>query len=86
MEENENSPVDEKSREITSNARRISNEIKSLERELLEVQSSCLHPDYILKNCSAGPDHSFSLRKVCETCQLDIGYPGQDEINKWLNS
>jgi hypothetical protein len=86
MEENENAPVDEKSREISRNTQRISNEIKSLERELLEIQNSCTHTGYLLKNCSTGPDHSFSLKRVCETCHLDIGYPSQEEINKWLNS
>ena len=86
MEANESDSIQSQPQEISSTTQKIVNEIKALEKELEEIQSSCSHLKYSLKNCPTGMDKSFSLRRVCDVCHLDIGYPTQEEINKWVNS
>jgi hypothetical protein len=86
MEANESDSSPGQHQEISSTTQKIVNEIKSLERELEEIQNSCQHQKYSIKNCPSGSDKSFSLKRVCDSCQMDIGYPTQEEINKWMNS
>jgi hypothetical protein len=86
MEANESDSSSSQHQEISSTTQKIVNEIKVLEKELEEIQNSCFHQRYSFKNCPSGSDNAFSLRKVCEDCQLEIGYPNQEEINKWVSS
>ena len=86
MEANESGSSQSQPQEISSTTQKIVSEIKALEKELGGIQSSCSHPKYSLKNCPSGSDNTFSLRKVCDECQLEIGYPSPDEINKWVSS
>jgi hypothetical protein len=68
--------------DLPVSAQKIIEEIKSLERELSELQESCLHPKYTIRNCQ----NSFSLKRICDVCQSDLGYPTQQETDKWMNS
>jgi hypothetical protein len=86
MEANESDSPSSRNQEISSTTQKIVNEIKVLEKELEGIQNSCLHQRYSFKNCPNGLDNAFSLRKVCDDCQLEIGYPSQEEINKWVTS
>lgn len=86
MEENESDPISSQPQEISSTTQKIVNEIKALEKELEGIQTSCTHQKQSLKNCPIGLDNSFSLRKVCDDCQMEIGYPSPEEINKWVSS
>jgi hypothetical protein len=86
MEANESDSPSSQPQEISSTTQKIVNEIKALEKELEGIQTSCIHQKNSIKNCPTGSDHAFSLRKVCDDCQLEIGYPSQDEINKWVSS
>ena len=86
MEENESDSSSSQPQEISSTTQKIVNEIKALEKELEGIQISCNHQKHSLKNCPSGSDNTFSLRKVCDDCQLEIGYPSQEEINKWVSS
>ena len=86
MEANESDSIPSQPQEISSTTQKIVNEIKALEKELEEIQCSCKHPKYSLKNCPTGSDNTFCLRKVCDDCQLEIGYPSPEEINKWVSS
>lgn len=72
--------------EISNNTKKIVEEIKALEKELGDLRSSCLHSSYIVKNCPSGPEKSFNLRRVCEICQMEVGYPSQEEILNWASS
>lgn len=74
------------SQDIHSSTKRIKQEIKNLEKELQEIQDSCQHQNYSLKNCPQGQDRGFNLKRVCDICSLDMGYPTQEEINKWVIS
>ena len=86
MEANESDSSSSQPQEISSTTQKIVNEIKALEKELEGIQTSCNHQKHSLKNCPSGSDNTFSLRKVCDDCQLEIGYPSQEEINKWVSS
>lgn len=86
MEANESDSLSSQPQEISSTTQKIVNEIKALEKELEDIQSSCNHPKYSIKNCPSGSDNSFSLKRVCDVCQMDIGYPNSEETNKWMNS
>jgi hypothetical protein len=68
--------------DLPVSAQKIIEEIKSLEKELSELQESCLHPKYTIRNCQ----NSFSLKRICDVCQSDLGYPTQQEMDKWMNS
>ena len=72
--------------EIFDSTERIINNIKSLEKELEAIQSACLHSDYTVKNFNIHGSSNFSLRRVCDLCQADIGYPTQEEVNSWIKS
>lgn len=72
--------------EIFNTTERIIENIKFLERELESIQSACPHPDYTVKNFSIRGNSNFSVRRICDQCQADIGYPTQEEINAWIKS
>ena len=86
MEVSESDSSSSQNQEISITTQKIVKEIKSLEKELEEIQNSCSHLKYSIKNSPMGADNSFSLKRICDCCQLDIGYPTQEEINKWMNS
>ena len=68
--------------DLPVSAKKIIEEIKSLEKELSVIQESCLHPKYTVRNCQ----DSFSLKRICDACHSDLGYPTQQETDKWMNS
>lgn len=86
MEVSEVDPSTGPSQDISSTTNKIVNEIKSLEKELEEIQKNCLHPSYSIKNSPQSGEGSFYLRKICDDCQLILGYPNQDEIKNWASS
>ena len=62
------SSLESYNQEISSNTKKIVEEIKSLEKELEDLQNACLHNSYIVKNCPSGPEKSFNLRKIILAC------------------
>jgi hypothetical protein len=86
METNDNDSSSGQIQDISSTAKKIVDEIKNLEKELVEIQESCSHPKYTVKNSQISGDSGFCLRKVCDECRAIIGYPSQEEINRWTNS
>ena len=70
--------------EVFNATERIIENIKSLEKELEGIQSACPHPDYTVKNFNIHGNSIFSVRRVCDQCQADIGYPTQEEITTWI--
>lgn len=63
----------------------IKQTIKDLEKKLEEIQNDCKHPCYRIKNCS-NSGKQFNLKKVCEDCQQDLGFPNQDEVEDWTKT
>lgn len=74
------------SSDISGTAKKIVGEIKSLEKELEEIQNSCPHESYSIKNSPQTIESSFCLRKICDECQAVLGYPSPEEVNKWASS
>jgi hypothetical protein len=72
--------------EVFNATEKIIISIKSLEKELEVIQSACPHPDYTVKNFNIHGSSSFSVRRICDQCQSDIGYPTQEEVNAWIKS
>lgn len=70
--------------EVFNTTERIIENIKTLGKELEAIQSACTHPDYTVKNFNIHGSSNFSVRRVCDLCQADIGYPTQEEINTWI--
>ena len=66
-------------------AQKIIEEIKTLEKDLIEIQESCAHSKYTVKNCQDSSTRGFCLKRVCDSCQADLGYPTQQETDKWMN-
>jgi hypothetical protein len=69
-------------REIPDEVQRIEEEIKSLEKNLGEIQNVCPHPKYSVK----GVGFPLSPKRICDLCHLDLGYPSQEEMDKWIES
>ena len=72
--------------EVFNTTERIITNIKSLEKELEAIQSACPHPDYTVRNFNIHGSNNFSVKRVCDLCQADIGYPTQEEVNLWIKS
>ena len=86
MEVSEIDPESGHHQDSPVSAQKIIEEIKSLEKELSGIQESCSHPKYTVKNCQDSSTRGFSLKRICDTCQSDLGYPTQQETDKWMNS
>ena len=54
----------------------IKGQIKSLKRDLKEIQSKCLHDECSIKF----DDKGKSLRKICRDCEQIVGYPTEQEL------
>jgi hypothetical protein len=86
MEVIESDSTSDQPQDISKSTQKIVNEIKTLEKELEEIQNSCSHSNYSIKNSPQGPENGFCLRRICDACQAVLGYPTQEEINKWMSS
>ena len=69
----------------STQTKKIKESIKSLEKELNEIQESCQHAEYKVANCPK-ENSGFSLKRVCKVCEKEIGYPSQEEIDNWASS
>ena len=54
----------------------IKKEIKSLKKDLDNIQANCHHEDHSIKLDSEGK----SIRKICNKCDKIIGFPTDDEL------
>ena len=86
MEVSETDSESSQQQDAHASAQKILGEIKALEKELTGIQESCGHPKYTVKNSQDSSSRGFSLRRICDTCSLDLGYPTQPEVDKWMNS
>ena len=85
MVQDEDKKSTEHSEERVKQAQEIKDSIRSLEKELEDIQSSCQHKEYSIKNCQS-ETRGFSLRRVCKKCSKEIGYPTQEETDSWAAS
>jgi len=54
----------------------IKSEIKSLKKDIQDIQSTCSHLEYSVKFEECGK----SLRKICKDCEQIVGYPTEQEL------
>jgi septal ring factor EnvC (AmiA/AmiB activator) len=69
----------------STQTKKLKESIKSLEKELNDIQESCQHSEYKIANCPK-ENSGFSLKRVCKVCEKEIGYPSQEEIDNWATS
>ena len=60
--------------------------IREATKDLEDIQGSCNHKDYALKNLGPEEGKIFSLRRVCKECSKDLGFATQKEIDEWSSS
>jgi len=66
--------------ETKKNVDKLKNEVNKLNTEIEEIQDNCKHPEYSIKNVSS--DATAAIRRVCDNCKANIGYPSNDELKK----
>lgn len=54
-------------------------EIESINKKIDSIQSNCKHTEYDIKTIGMGP---VKVRKVCKVCDIDLGYPSKEELEK----
>ena len=58
---------------------------QKVEKEIAILQKSCKHYKKSIKQVRERVDsHTFVLRWVCDECLLSIGYPNQQETDKFF--
>lgn len=72
----------EKNDLIRNSVEEIRKILKEKNKELNEIQSNCIHPKLILKDIH--PSNLCDIRKCCEVCGRVLGYPSQEELDKWI--
>ena len=56
-----------------------------IEREIQKLQKLCKHPTKSIKSIRERVDsHTTVIRWVCDECFLLVGYPNNDELNKFF--
>jgi hypothetical protein len=61
---------------------KVEKQIKTLEKEKKEIQDKCLHKETKV-NFEEGKN---TMRLFCVNCNVMLGFPSQEEINKFLNN
>jgi len=74
----------ENSKKISEEASELVNEIKEKQKNLDDLQSTCKHPDYSLKNVGPETGSLFDLNRICNLCHKKIGKADQEELKNWL--
>jgi len=58
---------------------------QKIEKEIGELQRSCQHPTKSVRFVKERLDSTtMVIRYVCDECLLPIGYPNNEEIQKYL--
>jgi len=68
--------------ENDKNINNIEKQIKELEKEKLEIQNNCLHKNQKVKF----EEGKNIMRLYCEECNALLGFPNQEQIDKFLNN
>jgi len=58
---------------------------QEIEKEITTLQNSCKHSKKSIKQIRERVDsHTFIIRWVCDECFLPIGYPNNQEVEKFF--
>lgn len=63
-----------------TNIKNLHLKLKLLQKEIEEFQSNCHHKSKSIKTLKNG-----DIRKVCDICEQELGYPSKSELDDWLN-
>jgi len=58
--------------------------IKAHQKELDDIQASCLHKEYKLENIGPTKGTLFDLVRICKVCKKEVGQANPEELKKWL--
>tara|TARA_B100001758_G_C18216255_1_gene507814 strand:- start:610 stop:822 length:213 start_codon:yes stop_codon:yes gene_type:complete len=63
---------------IRSSVDEIKNQIKSLQEQLIDIQSQCKHTTYNVRYTEEGK----TVLKICVECDKVLGYPNKEDLEK----
>lgn len=64
---------------------KLQNELKEKKKEIEEYQNNCNHEEVIVAMVQK-EDNGIQLVKQCKACNKILGYPSQEEQQKFLNN
>lgn len=67
---------------LRSQVDKIEREVKSLEKEKEIIQNDCNHKGETF----VAFDETNSMKKYCSKCKKELGYPSQEEQDKFLGN
>jgi len=70
--------MDAKRREVE----KLLSDKREIEQKIDELQQKCKHEKQVIKQVANG--NSTSIRYVCESCGLILGWPPQQQIEDFL--
>lgn len=62
----------------------LQNKLKETQKQIEEYQNKCKHEEIIVN--MVGQDSGVQIVKMCKACNKIVGYPTQEETNKFLNN
>lgn len=80
----ENEQNTDNSNDLSKDASEKLNQLKSVQKELEDIQSQCKHTNYSLKNVGPEKGLLFKLLRICDTCHKEMGQASAGELNNWL--
>lgn len=63
---------------------KLKNELKKTQKQIEEYQQNCKHNEIIVN--MVGQDSGVKIVKQCKECDKIVGYPTQEETQKYLNN
>lgn len=75
----ENIGDDMKPEEMSKSITDCKAEINKLNKKINDIQAECNHTDYEVKAVGTAP---IKIKRICRVCDMDLGYPTDDEIKK----
>ena len=55
---------------------------RNIDKQIDKLQQDCKHEQQVIKQVA--DESSFTVRYVCESCSLVLGYPSADEVKQFF--
>ena len=55
---------------------------REIDKKINKLQQDCKHDKQVIKQVA--DESSFTVRYVCESCSLVLGYPSADEVKQFF--
>ena len=79
-------PKKDKEDQIKKDVENLEQSIKDAQKEIDELQKSCIHPKESVKIKNISPEGVSDLRNVCGICNHIMGYPNKEDMEIWTGS